>query len=485
MIKLNNNYSKSIPRVTLISLLAMFSGSSHLFAGHPSVFTAAGNPPVKASQFDLKANKDHLGRKIHHVSQLIVSFKNTVTKASGQQITAQYAAGTKRSFGKNGKFKLVNLKAGQTLAQAMATFKSDSNIASVEYNYYVYPQKTPDDPSYSSLWGLNNTGQTFNRIVGVAGSDIKAETAWDSITSCTTSRVAVLDTAIYTNHIDLTNNIRFASMADFIDNDDNPSPTVGTGIDPNGVSANNEVHGSHVTGTIAALGNNSLGVTGVCWNASIIPIRVLSATGGTTVELVSGIDFAIDNGAKVINMSLSTAGSNTAFKEAMDRALAADIVVVAAAGNDGVDVDSGSNPTFPCSFTHANILCVAALDHQFKLASFNATQGSNFGRTSVDVGAPGKFILSTTFSATSAANISPTYSSFQGTSMAAPHVSGVVALVRSWNPGYTAVQTVKAIKNSGVNVADLNNVTTTGKAVNAFSALHYIETPRSVGATVN
>ncbi len=484
MIKSKNIYGKASPRVALISLLALLS-SSHLYAGHPSVFTAAGNPPLKASQFDLKANKDHLGRKIHHASQLIISFKNTVTKASAQQLTAQYAAGTNKSFGKSGKFKLVNLKAGQTLAQAMATFKSDPNVASVEYNYYVYPVKAPNDPSYPRMWGLNNTGQSFARVVGTVGADIKAETAWDSTTNCTTSRVAVLDTAIYTNHVDLTKNIRFASMADFIDGDDNPSPTVGTGIDPNGVSANNELHGSHVTGTIAASGNNSVGVTGVCWNASIIPIRVLSSTDGTTAELVSGIDFAIANGAKVINMSLSTNGNNSPLTRAMDRALAADIVVVVAAGNDGVDVDSGANPTFPCNYTHANILCVAALDHRFALASFNATQGSNFGRTSVDVGAPGKFILSTTYSATNVNDIAPTYSSFQGTSMAAPHVSGVVALLRSWNPGYTAIQTVNAIKNSGVDVPALKNITTTGKAVNTFSALHYIEAPKRVGARVN
>jgi len=178
---------------------------------------------------------------------------------------------------------------------------------------------------------------------------------------------------------------------DFVDNDNDPMP-IGGG----------EHHGTHVAGTIGAIGNNSLGVAGVCWQASIMSVRVLGATGaGSTADIISGIEFASDNGAKVINMSLGGEGAfDTLSSDAITYARNNDVVVVVAAGNggtdgvsdnnDGLGGDGDANTNYqPCNFTQNNLLCVAALDQSYSLASF-----SNYGATSVDVGAPGTNTLS-------------------------------------------------------------------------------------------
>jgi subtilisin family serine protease len=150
-------------------------------------------------------------------------------------------------------------------------------------------------------------------------------------------------------------------------------------------------HGTHVAGIIGAVGNNSAGVSGVCWSARIMAVRVLDELGaGTTVSIVSGLDFAVTHGAKVVNMSLGGGGTfDPAYSDAFTRAQAAGVLVVVAAGNEANDND-GATAEYPCKFTHPNIVCVAALDQSYALASF-----SNWGATSVDLGAPGTNILST------------------------------------------------------------------------------------------
>jgi subtilisin family serine protease len=178
---------------------------------------------------------------------------------------------------------------------------------------------------------------------------------------------------------------------DFVDNDDDPIPI-----------RVSEAHGTHVAGTIGAYGNNSTGVTGVCWRASIMSVRVLGATGGgTTAQFIQGIEFASDNGAKVINMSLGgEIPFDAIFSDAITYARDSDVVVVVAAGNGGLNGvsddndglgDDGDPSTIyqPCNFSQNNLLCIAALDQSYNFASF-----SNYGATSVDVSAPGTNTLS-------------------------------------------------------------------------------------------
>jgi subtilisin family serine protease len=194
--------------------------------------------------------------------------------------------------------------------------------------------------------------------------------------------VAVVDTGVNYNQQDLAGNMWNGGATypnhgfNYIDNNNDP-------MDLNG-------HGTHVAGIIGAAGNNATGTTGVCWKARIMAVRALDAAGsGSTASIIQGINFAVSNGAKVINMSLGGGGAlDTAFSNAIADAQANDVVVVVAAGNDGENNET--MPTYPCNFTQPNLVCVAALDQRYALASF-----SNYGPASVDVGAPGTNILST------------------------------------------------------------------------------------------
>jgi subtilisin family serine protease len=163
-------------------------------------------------------------------------------------------------------------------------------------------------------------------------------------------------------------------------------------IDNNNDPMDRSGHGTHVAGIIGAVGNNAKGTTGVCWKASIMAVRVLDASGsGTSATVIQGVNFAVGHGAKVINMSLGGAiPFDQAYSNAITTAQNADVVVVVSAGNDGVDNDALGSAHYPCDFAQPNLLCVAALDQSYALASF-----SDWGATSVDVGAPGTNILST------------------------------------------------------------------------------------------
>jgi len=292
----------------------------------------------------------------------------------------------------------VRLKAGETVASAVARLAADPAVAHVQPNYRYHAALVPSDSDYGQLWGLNNTGQTITGAVygtanpGVAGRDIAAEGAWDIATDCRDAIVAVLDTGIDYTHPDLAANMWDGGAAypnhgwDFVLAGDNDPRPVGGG----------EHHGTHVAGIIAAVGNNARGATGVCWQARVMAVRVLNANGiGTTADIIEGIRFAVDRGAKVINMSLAGEGPyDTLYANAIDYARQRDVLVVTAAGNEGVDVRLGSDGNsgtwiYPCAFPHENLICVGALDQAYDIASF-----SNFGTVDVDLGAPGTNVRS-------------------------------------------------------------------------------------------
>lgn len=298
----------------------------------------------------------------------------------------------------------VRVRPGESVEEAIAGYAADDSVEWAQPNYvYRANAVTPNDPRYGSQWALKNPGLLPTAFVfqdgygiystnnpGSAGDDINVEPAW-SLTDCSGVVVAVVDSGVKYDHEDLVDNMwngtgcvrnGVASTCpnhgwDFVDGDDDP-------LDHHG-------HGTHVAGIIAARGNNGLGTAGVCWNARIMAVRVMDALGfGSSASIFSGIDFARENGAKVVNMSLGGSEFDAAYYDAMTRAQNAGVLVVVAAGNDGVDVDVSGNATYPCNFTHPNVLCVAALDQRFELAEF-----SNWGGTSVDVAAPGTNIVAT------------------------------------------------------------------------------------------
>ena len=283
----------------------------------------------------------------------------------------------------------VQLKVGadQTVDQALMAYRNDPNVEYVQPNYIYHLTAVPNDTQYGQLWAFKNTGQVISAgsyfpNFGTPGDDINIEKAWDHITDCSSVVVAVVDTGVNYSQEDLAGNMWDGGAAypnhgyNYVNNNNDP-------MDLNG-------HGTHVAGIIGAAGNNARGTSGVCWKASIMAVRVMDSRGsGTSANIIQGVNFAVANGAKVLNMSIGGGAFDNAFRDAITNAQTNDVVVVVAAGNGTSNNDSGTTPVYPCNFPQPNLICVAALDQNDQLAGF-----SNFGSTSVDVGAPGTNILS-------------------------------------------------------------------------------------------
>jgi subtilisin family serine protease len=338
-------------------------------------------------------------------------------------------------------------------------------VRGLEPDRLIRASALPGDPSFGRLHGLHNTGQTG----GLADADIDAPEAWDVTTGSRSVVVGVIDTGIDYRHPDLAANVWTNPRevaGDRVDNDGNGYVDDVHGWD----FANNDAdpfddqgHGTHVAGTIGASGNNGTGVTGVSWQVSIMALKFLDAAGsGTTSAAIAAINYATmmrrNFGVNVVatNNSWGGGGFSSSLQSAIAAGGSAGILFVAAAGNDGSDNDA--TPSYPASYTGGSIIAVAATDSSNRLASF-----SNHGATSVDVAAPGVGILSTTPNST--------YSSYSGTSMATPHVTGVVALLKAARPAATADQVRAAILSTATPVAGLAGKVATGGLVNAAAAV--------------
>ncbi len=320
--------------------------------------------------------------------EILVKFKDNATAATINNINSYMGVVRKKDFKKVG-VQQIKLPDDMTVEEAIEYYRHDPAVEYAEPNYIVHAMATtPNDTSFSQLWGLDNTGQNG----GTFDADIDAPEAWDMTTGSDSVVIAVIDSGVAYNHPDLKDNIWTntgeTSCEDGIDNDSN-----GYIDDCNGwdfLSDDNDPedyyeHGTHVAGIIAAVGNNNEGVTGVMWQAKIMPLRFLGINGsGTVADAVAAILYANANGAHVINASWGGDNYSLALKDAID---ASNAVVVCAAGNDGVDNDS--TPYYPASYTSSNIITVAATDHNDGIAVF-----SDYGAASVDLAAPGVDIYS-------------------------------------------------------------------------------------------
>ena len=310
---------------------------------------------------------------------------------------------------------------------------------SCEANSLVQLDRTPNDTDFVALWGL-----------GVIG----APAAWEISTGSRSVLVAIVDTGVDYRHPDLSANIQVNAQEipdNSIDDDRNGYVDDYYGYDfanGDGDPVDDHFHGTHCAGTIGAQGNNNRGVVGVAWTTSILPVKVIYGEGwGTLAAVASGIRYAVRRGAKVINLSLGH-GQSDVVEAAIQDALQADVVLVAAAGNNGIDNDQ--QPTYPSSSPSENVIAVAATDPSDTLTSW-----SNFGAQGVDVAAPGLSILST--------GLNGDYQWASGTSMATPHVAGVVAVLRAVNPSLTFDQIKELLRATAVRNSSLNGRVASGR----------------------
>ncbi len=354
-----------------------------------------------------------------------------------------------------------------SVADAINLLKNDPRIVYIEPDYQVSIINTPNDPMYTDLWGMHNIGQTG----GTPDADIDAPEAWNTTTGNGVI-IGVIDSGVDYNHPDLTNNMWT-----------NPGEIPGNGIDDDGNGYVDDIHGydfvngdgdpwddndhgTHCSGTIAGEGNNGIGVAGVCWTAQIMALKFLDYSGsGWTSDAVYAIEYAIANGAHLTNNSWGGGGYSSALYDAIDAAHGAGQLFCAASGNDGMNTDY--SPHYPSSYNLDNIISVAATDHNDGLAGF-----SNYGSTSVDIGAPGVSILSTT--------PGNTYQYFNGTSMATPHVAGAAALILSANPGLTDLEVKQLLFDGADPIPSLTGMCQTGARLNINNSINNVSSWLSV-----
>jgi len=297
--------------------------------------------------------------------EVLVGFRPWLDTAARREVVRGESARTIRSLRIPGTW-LVETAPGQSVAEAVASFETNPEVAYAEPNYLYQALAAPNDPGYSSQWDWPR---------------ISAPQAWDITTGSASVKVAVVDTGIASRHEDLAANV--VPGYDWVGGDTDPS-------DANG-------HGTHVAGTIGARGNNGVGVAGASWNVSLMALRALNAAGsGTNANISSAFSYACAHGAKVVNASLGGGSYSSAMRAAI--AGCPNTLFVFAAGNggsDGLGDSDDSRPVYPCSYgappdSLPNVICVAATNPDDTLAFY-----SNYGSNSVDLAAPGSGIAST------------------------------------------------------------------------------------------
>ncbi len=336
------------------------------------------------------------GEPPHVPGQLIVGYRPGTTLTERAAIRSDLGADVIETLPVR-RVELLDVSEAGTVSQVQDELEQEAEVAFAEPNgIWSIDATTPNDPLYPQQWGLDNTGQVIGGIPGSPDADIDAPEAWDTTTGDPAVVVAVVDTGVAYDHPDLAPTI-WTNLGESGDGRDS------NGVDDDGngliddwrgwdwVGRDNDpydlhYHGTHVAGTIAAQGNDGAGVTGVVWDGTIMPLRVLNAAGsGTWADLASAFAYAGREGADIVNASLSGSSGSTAVAQAI--ADSPETLFVFAAGNNGRNTDQ--SPAYPCAYPHPNIICVAATGSDDLKASF-----SNYGATTVDLAAPGVNVLS-------------------------------------------------------------------------------------------
>lgn len=427
-----------------------------------------------------------IGKYRAHESRILAKFKDEISaqrpsvalQSLGLRVSRHYplVGGLVLLDSTTSRLETANVAAGErsrALLERIRTLRESGEFAYVEPDYAHFPSVEPTDSKYAdgTLWGLRNNGQNG----GLEGADINVAragadgtNAWDITVGTTNTVVAVIDTGVRYTHVDLARQMW-----------SNPGEIPGNGIDDDGNGYIDDVHGinsildsgdpfddgdhgSHVAGTIAASANDENGHVGVAWNVRIMALKFLRGPDqggfGLTSDAIQCLQYAVSKGVKLSNNSWGGGPFEQTMLDALQQARDRGHLFIAAAGNNTQDADL--DPGFPASYDLDNVVSVAALDRKDKLASF-----SNYGRTSVDLGAPGVEI----FSSTSGSDTE--YQVFAGTSMASPHVAGVAALCLSAFPKASMIELRERLLSTVTVVEGLRGKVVTGGRLNALGAL--------------
>ncbi len=412
-------------------------------------------------------------------NEVLIKFKSGVSDVKQAEILGKIGGKIKekiltklmKKFGDNNGISLVQMPINAL--EAIARVKDLSEIEYAEPNYIYTHNAVSNDTYYTngSLWGMYGTSTSPSNQFGS-----NAALAWaNGKTGLNTVYIGIIDEGYMYTHEDLATNAG-----------KNPGEISGNGVDDDGNGLVDDIygwdfagndkqvfdgvgddHGTHVAGTIGGIGGNGKGVAGVCWNVKMLNAKFLGSTGGTTANAIKAVDYFTDlkvrHGLNIVatNNSWGGGGFSQALQDAIQRANNAGILFIAAAGNANSNNDATNN--YPSNYNIANVIAVASITNTGGLSSF-----SNYGATQVDLGAPGSGIYSTV-PVSSKGKVISGYASYNGTSMATPHVTGAAALYASIYAGASAASIKSALLSSVTATPSLSGKCVTGGRLNVGS----------------
>jgi|Deesub1362A_J573_1020465.scaffolds.fasta_scaffold00134_3 subtilisin family serine protease len=465
---------------------------------------------VERPRITVQSILSNMARGEYVKGEVLVKFKPDAPSGVISDLHQRVGVASRKVVGTVPNLERVRLPEGVSVEDAIIQYMSDPNVEYAEPNYIIRTFTMPNDTYFQpNQWALHNTGSYAG---GTPDADIDAPEAWDTTTGSSNIIIAITDTGVDYNHPDLVGNIwinededcneeagaeddddmngyvndcvgwDFTTCERYVYDEENMEWICDEAKDPDSDPMDEHGHGTHVAGIIGAKGNNAEGIAGVMWNVRLMALSFLNAQGVGDIEgAVNAIEYAVSNGARIINASWGSYDYSYSLYEAISTANSAGVLFIAAAGNEENNNDAES-PLYPASYNLPNIIAVAATDQNDMRAHF-----SNYGLSSVDVAAPGVYIFSTVPIWWSGYPGYGEVERFSGTSMAAPHVAGIAGLIYSHydgvhNTAFTYTQVRDTILRYVDILPSLQGWIKTGGRVNAHLAVASLLIPTDLTA---